>query len=157
MNNHRNTVGVVMSKVLELWLFLELIVSLTFFFPCCREFMANTYEQKAFGKLSYIRKNTCCCYWEDSRSVKRPRWPSLHGWVDSLPTQTSRSSPITPRALQDFALQSECPSQFQGKLGAAGLWTDTTVQFNIYFSSCLVESRTSHAPILFNLYIFGSH
>jgi len=24
--------------------------------------MANTYEQRAFGKLLYIRKNICCCY-----------------------------------------------------------------------------------------------
>lgn len=65
--------------------------------------------------------------------MKKPHWPSLHEWVDNLPTQTSKSSPIIQRVLQDFALQSECPSQFQGELEEVGFQTDkTAVQYIIF-------------------------
>lgn len=90
----------------------------------------------------------------DSRSVKKPRWPSLHEWADSLATQTWKSSLIIQRVLQGFALRSECPLRFQGKLEEVKFWTVVAVHFHhfhvyrIYNFSC---------STLFQLYIFGSH
>lgn len=63
-------------------------------FLCClyvlpffkyRGFMVNTWGQKVFEKLLFIRRNTCCCYWVGSRNVKRQPWHCLPAWGGNQP------------------------------------------------------------------------
>lgn len=75
-----------------------------------KEFMVNPCEWRVFEEPLYSKRNTCCCAWEDSTSVKTPLWGCfsfllmlfffLHNTIPRLQKSWTRNQP--PKGLTMF-------------------------------------------------------